>query len=212
MATKFFLHDPLSHVVEVPAEQGVFAPFFKQLNLTQGTSKKSLNTNTVAGPTAGVQLASSGSAVLWTSAPLAAVTVSGTIVYNFWGLENSMSANAGWDVLVERADYAGNSISQISRKEAGVELGTSAVVTNFSDTAPTSTSLLDGDRIKVTIFGNDAGGNMASGFSFTFDFDGPTGVDGDSYVQFTEAITTINYPPRYYTSTRSDVHNQAHNW
>src|SRR5512139_2712184 len=74
-------------------------------------------TNTVAGPTAGVQLTATGggSKLCWFSSPLNAVTISGTITFNLWGDESNMGANACYDVLVERCSGTGTVLSTIVR-------------------------------------------------------------------------------------------------
>jgi hypothetical protein len=182
MATKLFLRDSASELT-------IGAAVNKILRLEQGSSLVASDaTATVTGPTSGVQVKKGGTVVTWFSNPLAAVTVSGTITFNVWGLESAAQANTGWDVLIERCDQNGNVLSTILRSEHGTELGTSAAVRNWTGT-PTSTALSLGDRIKVTVFGNDAGGNMGNGRTFTLDYAAGSGVDGDSYVQFNETIT-----------------------
>lgn len=181
MATKLFLRDSASDVT-------VGSGTKKGLLLQQGSAKVASDaTATVNGPTAGVQVQKSAANLVWFSNPLQAVTISGNITFNLWGLESAIQANTGFDVLVERCDSSGNVISTILRSERGTELGTSASANNWS-AAPTSTTLSLGDRIKVTVFGNDAGGTMASSRTFTLDYGAGTGVDGDSYVSFTETI------------------------
>lgn len=183
MATKLFLRDSASDV-------SVGSETKKELLLTQGSSVVSTDaTATAAGPTSGVQCKKSTVLVTWYSNPLDAVTISGNISFNFWGLESAAQANTGLDVLIERCDSAGNVLSTILRAERGTELGTSASVQTWGPTAPTSTALNNGDRIKVTVFGNDAGGNMGNGRTFTMNYGAGTGVNGDSYVNFTETIT-----------------------
>lgn len=163
----------------------------KLLQLTHGSGIAiSANTATVAGPTAGVQLNDvNNNPMSFLSNPLNGVTISGTITFNLWGSESNMSANVGFDALVERCDGSGNVISTIARSEFGSELAVTTRAVNNWTAAPTSTTLNQGDTIRVTVFGNDVG-TMASGFSFNLGFSGTTdAVDGDSYVQFTEAIT-----------------------
>ncbi len=183
MATKLFLRNSASNVT-------VGSETKKELLLTQGSAKVASDaTATVAGPTAGVQTKIGGVVATWFSNPLQAVTISSAPTVNLWGLESSALANAGLDVLIERCDQAGNVISTIVRSEKGTELSTSAAVQNWTTGAVTSTSLALTDRIKVTVFGNDASGNMtANGRSFTVDYGAGAGVDGDSYISFVETI------------------------
>lgn len=182
MATKLFLRDSASDVSVGSATNKLLSP-------TQGSALVSSDaTATVSGPTSGVQVKKSGVVLAWFSRPLNAVTISGTVTFNLWGLESATQANCGFDVLIERCDESGNVISTISRSERGTEMGTSASANNWTAT-PTSTTLAARDRIKVTVFANDAGGNMGNSRTFTFDYGAATGVDGDSYVQFNEAVS-----------------------
>ena len=182
MATKVFLLDSTSEVT-------IGSESKKVASLIQGSSVVSTDaTATVGGPTSGVQLQKSSTILTWFSRPLRSVTISGTVTFNLWGLESATQANTGFDVLVERCDQNGNVLSTIIRSERGTELGTTASVNNWTGT-PTSTSLNEGDRIKITVFGNDAGGNMGNARSFTMNYGAGTGVNGDSYVQFTETLS-----------------------
>jgi len=167
------------------------------------------NTSTVAGPTSGVQQTdpSLGSPATWWSPLLAGgVTISGTMTLNVWMLESSMNANVGAQIEVVLCDGAGTAISTIVNTEKGVELGTSFAVQNWTAT-PTSTTISNGQRLRIRIFGNDAGGTMASGFTFNSNVNGATGgSNGDSWVRFTETLTAWSY-----SFTKSVPVNQAVN-
>lgn len=154
----------------------------------RGTASTTKVTNTAAGPTAGVQLTESagGAVTSWMTNCLQAVTISGTITFNIRGLESNALANAGFQVKVERCNAAGVVQSTIVNSERGTEMGTSDAANNWT-ASPTSTALSDGDRLKITVYANDAGGNMTSGRTVTISLDGPTAAAaGDSYVTFTE--------------------------
>lgn len=142
---------------------------------------------TVDGPTAGVPLQHSGGYTkVWISPPLAAnATISGTIRKYLWGYESSMSANAGFDVLIERCDSLGNVISTIQRSEYGTELTTGAGANDWSTGSVTSTDLKRGDRIKLTVFANDVG-TMNAGYWVYVLFGGGSGYD--SFIEFTETL------------------------
>lgn len=181
MATKVFLRDSTSEVT-------VGSETKKVATLIQGSALVSTDaTATVGGPTSGIQLKKNTVLVTWYSNPLRAITISGTITFNLWALESASQANTGLDVLVEHCDQNGNVLSTIVRSEQGTELGTSATARNWTAN-PTSTALNEGDRIKITVFGNDAGGNMGSARTFTMNYGAGTGVNGDSYIQFTETL------------------------
>ena len=178
------------YLISTAAEVNPGAEDERALSLTRGGGVVSSDaTATVLGPTAGVQVKLGTVVACWISPPLAAVTIAGTVTFNLWGLESANQANTGFDVLVQRLDNAGAVQSTISRSERGIELTTSALV-NLWTATPTSTGLSNGDRIKVTVFGNDAGGTMASGRTFTLTYNGTSAAaNGDSYVQFFEALT-----------------------
>jgi hypothetical protein len=139
-------------------------------------------TNTVAGPTTGVQatVSAGGSVLTWLSAPLAAGDVGAGASIGINAFESAMNANTGLHVKLERVDNAGASISTIFDSEKGTELPTSATDQLWAP-AVTVRTLSAGDRLKVTVFGNDAGGNMGSGFTFTIRF-GNAAVAGQGSV------------------------------
>lgn len=142
---------------------------------------------TVLGPTAGLQLRDGASNPLtWFTEPLEAVTISGTITFNIWGNESSMNANAGFQVKVERCDGSGNVISTIVNSERGTEMSTTDAVNTWTAT-PTSTTLAAGDRLKFTVYANDAGGTMASGFTVNM-FYSNNATNDISSVAFTETL------------------------
>lgn len=132
-----------------------------------------------------------------------AVTISGTITFNFWGLESAMTVNAGLACVISRYDGSGNFVSDVvaqgnANHADGVELGTSAAVMAWTAT-PTSTSFADGDWIVVKPH-VDAVGTMGSG-AVDFNYGGSTGgSNGDSFVTFTETIeayTPADRVPRF---------------
>ena len=180
------------------------------------------NTNTVTGPTAGIEANGEFSfGTDWISPPLAAdVTISGTITANIWAAENSMSANVAINcqILIARANDEGtgwNVLQEIVKSTRVTELAlTTRAVNNFTtgmtSGAYTGQTANRGDRLIVRPFGDDAG-TMASGFSFNIGYNGATdGADGDTWVEFTETITfETTDPPAgstvYFTDTASAV-------
>jgi len=198
MATKVFFGTTLAGV-----DSGTVVRGFQSANLagtqtgfatfgvsgTQGTSFSTLTTSTVAGPTSGIEIVvASTDPVDWISDGLAAgVTISGTITFNLWGLESNMSANAGFQVVIERLDSQFAFVSTVVNSERGVELGTAAAVNNWT-AAPTSTTFSRGDHLRFRIAINDVG-TMGTGFTTDFYYGGPAAAQGDSFVSFTEAVT-----------------------
>lgn len=146
---------------------------------------------TVAGPTPGEQVTSSGTGVpiSWWSNPLNAVTIAGTVTLNVWMAESDMTANVGAQIIIDRVDGSGAFISTILNTEKGTEIPLTTRAAQNWTAAPTSTALVAGDRLRVRVLGNDVG-TMASGSSFNSQTGAASaGVDGDSFVTFTETIT-----------------------
>jgi hypothetical protein len=186
------------------AQQGTMSPLPYGSGIPIGQ-----NTTSVTGPTAGVEVGGSAFPTEWVTPPIdQAVTISGTITFNLWGFESSMTANAGFQVVIQRLDSQGYIVSQICNSECGTEFGTASAVSNWT-VAPTSTSMAKGDRFRIRIAFNDAGGTMASGFTLTLRQDGLTpGADGDSYVQFNETFGFMGTPAGstlYLTSTSAGI-------
>jgi hypothetical protein len=85
------------------------------------------------------------------------------------------------------------------------EWGTSAAVRTAPTLTPTSTAFNAGDRIVIVIYNDDGNGvTEASGRNWTLDYDAGTGVDGDTYLSFTESLSfsadSNNAPSRAITS------------
>jgi hypothetical protein len=93
----------------------------------------------------------------------------------------------------------------LSAHQGLTEWGTSAAVRTAPTLAPSSTAFNTGDRIVILIYNDDpAAVTEASGRTWTVDYDAATGVNGDSYLSFTETITfsadSNNAPGRGLTS------------
>lgn len=173
-----------------------------------------VQTDTVAGPTSGVEICDSDPArpQEYISPPLAAnVTISGTITFNVWAMESNMSANVGMQVIVERLDSQLNIVSTVVNSEKAVEVTvstTTPAVNNWTAT-PTSTSFLKGDRIRARVLGNDIG-TMATGFLFSAHvLPASGGTSGDTWISFTETLTFLTSSPTgstlYLTDTAAGI-------
>lgn len=213
-ATKVFLHDAQSKIVPNSSF------LYKLADGTQGTAKVTVVTNSIAGAVTGqywpsattghiVTKTAGGTKTIWFSAPLASgVTISGTITPNLWGLESAAQCNCGARYQILRWSAAtGGIVSSlgISTDSGVTEWGTSAAVRSAPPLTPTSTALSAGDRIVMVIYNDDGNGvTEASGRTWTLDYDAGTGVDGDTYLSFTEAISfsadSNNAPPLPSTS------------
>lgn len=182
------------------------------LMTARGSALQSSTTSTVAGTTLGVEVIAPITALpcQWISPPIDQdVTISGTITFNIWAAESSMNANVALNCIIERIGSDGAVISTIVKTARVTEVAvTTRAVNNFT-ASPTSTNMLKGDRIRIRIFGDDAG-TMASGFSFTCGWNGDTAAaDGDTYVTFTETFGFLTTDPTtttiYPTTTASDI-------
>jgi len=222
MSTQLFLkirsdqsadtHRGISNAAKLNGSNSGWIPM--ALDITRGTAASFIDSvPTVAGPTNGVEVTSTGNPVEWISPPVSAdVTISGTITANFWSHESSTSANVAINCVIDIIRAIDNSIVNIVTSTNAAELGTSSAAVNFTtgmtSGAYTAQTLNRGDRLRVRAFGDDAG-TMATGFTFEFRFSGPTGgAAGDTYVTFTENITFESAPAGtviYLTDDVSDV-------
>jgi hypothetical protein len=172
--------------------------FCKTLSTTRGPGiAQTGNAATVAGVTPGVELVGfdDTTPIEWISNPVAAdVTISGTITANIWALESNMSANVAINVVIDIIRATDNAIVEIVRSTRTTEVAvTTATVNNFTTGMTsggyTGQTLNKGDRLRIRIFGDDAG-TMATGFTFRVIYDSPTAaVNGDTFVTFTETFS-----------------------
>jgi len=159
---------------------------------SRGATADSGIVNTAASGTDIIWTKTAGGAVLaWISEPVdstQSVTAS-TVTFNIWALESNMNANAGGRARLFRWS-ANNETETLIAGPAndGVEFGTAIGAFNWTTTA-TATTLLKGDRIVARFYITNIG-TMATGFTCTLGFNGPTaGANGDSYVVLTDNLT-----------------------
>ncbi len=178
----------------------------------RGSGVVSALTGTVNGPTAGVEVdrGLTRGIIHWLSPPLAAdITISGSITWNLRASESNMSANVAINGRIEVIDGATGAITLIDQTARTTELAiTTEGVNNFAETPAAGVACKRGDRLRVRIFGDDAG-TMATGFDFTFWWNGTTGgASGDSFITLTENLTFEAEPAGttiYLTNTASAV-------
>jgi hypothetical protein len=186
MATTLFLTDAASDLGGAGQ---------KALSTSRGAASANAITNDAASGTNITVTATGGGQILtWFSTQLLAVTISGIVTVNVRGKESSVSANCGAGILVERCDSLGNVISTILNDvtvpSTITEYSTSDAAKNGTYT-PTSTALVNTDRIKVTLKVRNVG-TMGSGHTITNTYSGPTAaVAGDTYVTFTETLNSV---------------------
>jgi hypothetical protein len=169
----------------------------QSLSTSRGATATYTATSTVAGATPGVEccFVTTSSPLIFISPPLAAdVTVSGSIMFNLRAVESAKYANVAINCRIMRLSGANLTLAEVHKTVRTTELGYSAEGANNWAETPSSYTFHKGDRIVLIPFGDDAG-TMASGYTFTFWWDGPTGgASGDSYVTFTETITFSSAP------------------
>ncbi len=190
LRTTLYLTDTASDL-NPGAEDERLASIARGAGITTGV------TNTVLGPTAGVQVTrtAGGTALTWLSQGLQPLTISGPITFTVWMSESNGLANVGAQVKIERTNSAGAVLSTVLNSEEGateVAVGTRAAVT--WTTTPTSTAFSSGDRLKITVLGNDGPSIvMAAAFTFDLAFAGVTAsADGDSSVTFSEVLSFVS--------------------
>jgi len=153
-----------------------------------------ITTTTASGTNIQVTATAGGQALTWFSEPLTqGITISGTVTVNIRGLENATATNAGRGILIERTNNAGTVQSSIvadtSVPTTITEFTTTDAANGAATYAPTSTAMVAGDRIKVTLKIRNVG-TMAAGTA-TISHDGAAvNAAGDTYVRFTENIFT----------------------
>jgi len=178
-----------------------------RLTTTRGAAAATGTRTTAAGPTAGMEIQTESQ---WVSNPLSAdVLISGTITFNLRMAEGNTGGNAGAQCVIERIDSVGVIQEVVCNSEYGTEMATSERAENWTVDA-TDTQFYKGDRIRIRVAGNDAGGTMGASVGLTFWYDGPTAAaSGDSYVTFTEALEFITANPAgtvvYPSSTAAGV-------
>lgn len=186
MATQLFLRDRGTSAVGR----------YRDLMTTRGPVAISMTCDTTASGTqiqfgVGNVSGAGAFALEWISgrSPVGGWTLSGTVTFNIWGLENSMSANIGLRARLFKITAAGSE-SEIGGGpfDDGVEMGTSSAAMNWTGT-PSSTAFSEDDRLIVRIYITNIG-TMGGGFNGQMVYNGPTAAaSGDSYIQLTETVT-----------------------
>ncbi len=183
----------------------------KNLTTTRGAAATSNASGTLAGPTAGIEVSSGAvGKIEWLTAPLDAdITISGSITWNLRAAESAMAANVAINGILEKIDGATGAITLIDQTARVTELAvTTEGANNFAETPAAGIACKRGDRLRVRVFGDDAG-TMGAGETFTFWWDGPTAAaSGDSYLTLTENLTFVAEPAGtqiFPTDSASDV-------
>lgn len=215
MATQLFLLDAPADVClqgNHPRLTGTTGAWIaKALGTARGSSVvASKAESTTAGPVSGFEVAdvTSNQYIEWISPPVSAdVTISGTITANIWGRESANAANVAINVVIQviRSNTLTTSNSntlvtlvQSSRiTEMAISATTNSVnnfTTGMTSGAYTGQTLNRGDRLRIRVFGDDAG-TMGASQTFQIGFNGASAAaDGDTYVSLTETLTFESAP------------------
>jgi hypothetical protein len=164
------------------------------LSTTQGSTVTTATMPTVNGATNGIEVAISSIPIEWISEPLDAdTTIAGTITFNLRAGETQMADNVAINCIIERMAGDGT-LTTILKTTRVVEVSIAAEGVNNFTQAPTSTLVQKGERLRLRVFGDDAG-TMSSGGTITFWYDGATGATGDSYITFNETFGFLTTAP-----------------
>lgn len=203
-ATRFYLHDAASDI-----DPG--AELEKLADTNQGVLAVSKATNTVAGaPAAGVQVtngAGSPTVLTWFTKELPAGTINNTpVTAHIRFSESVATAKASPRVKIDRTTSAGAFISQVVDDNCKCESILPLLPPNenplqWTTGNASATVLLVGDRLKITVYGDDVGGGplrMAAPGTFTLYYDGLAGATGDTWIDvpmpsISPAVNTDNF-------------------
>jgi len=184
MATKLRLHNTPSSISG-----------YRCMDLSLGPTGAAIVTSVTNTAASGTDIqcltqATGGVALAWISEPLSAgFTCSGTITFNIYGSESSLSANCKFRGRLYK--YSGGvEGAAFATIDMSAEFPNTTVTTarNWTGT-PTSTTFAAGDRIVFKLFFTNVG-TMASGFTVTAHYDAATdATDGSSWVQLNETIS-----------------------
>lgn len=172
---------------------------YQQASNSQGAGIVAMSTTTLTGPRNAQAWPSTdvlkitNQPVIFVSKALSAgVTIAGTITPNIWCVESAATVNAGFRYQVFRWSAAvGGIVSSlgISTDDGVTECGTAAAVRTTPTMTPTSTAFAIGDRIVIVLYQDDAATTTQAAGSVIIDYNAATGVDGDSYLNFTETLS-----------------------
>ena len=177
--------------------------------LLAGASSTHLNKNSQAAANPPIQMTdgatagTDGTVVSWYTEPLQAVTIAGAITCSLWTRENATNNNVAPTIRIERCSGDGTVLSTIVSETTNHGAGECATTAGgASDTISvtagnvTDTTLSDGDRLRITLWIDDAAdqggsGSMASGGRGEMWVNGPTGSAGQSRIAFTEVLSPV---------------------
>lgn len=131
------------------------------------------------------------------TSPLNAITIGGRIRVHVSMSESGAGANVGSFIRISTEDYLNRNITTVAEGSYGSELPVENPPTHIQDWTFTPSSpftLNTGDKLRILIGYDSAGGVMTAGFSVFFSYGRSVGHGDDtffddSFVEFTEQIT-----------------------
>jgi len=195
MSTQLFFRSTLSDVNRGEGDVAIDTATIRawaarKLSLDRGPTMTTLTRTSIAGP-AWIEVATTAE---WLSDPIDRDIVfngsSDSIVFNLWGIESSMNANANIACIVQGVAPDGTlTLISDTGDTLGTELGTSATLRNTTRIASPAT-IVKGSRIRVRVyFMNAPSVTMGAGFTLTFQYDHNAAANqGDSYVTLPQDI------------------------
>lgn len=180
----------------------------REMWTSRGGSATTAVRNTATGWTAPLQWTASagGSNIEWYSKRLTAFTLDGLVRVNLRAHESNASATAGIRAELAICNSDGSSavvwaaatlVDSTSPGVYGPSATTSEGELNTAESAVKgwlsgdTTSVTDGQRLRLRLFVDDsASGAMATGFTATLTYNGPTGgASGDTWIQLPQSVT-----------------------
>lgn len=176
----------------------------REMWTSRGASATTAVVNTTTGPVYSSPVrwtdTAGGTAIEWYSRPVQAFTLSGLVCVNMRAMESSGTADAALRAEIAITDSDGSNPvvwGAASVRTASTLTGAYSIVgeLNTSDglvkgwVAGPDTNVTSGQRIRLRLYVVDSRDVMASGFTATLSYDGPTvSAAGDSWIQLPQSV------------------------
>lgn len=124
----------------------------------------------------------------YTERVTAPVTISGTITFNLW-INRAATALGRLRVRLWKLSAGGTNIeTPIGTFDPSVDLASGTAAVNFTGT-PTAFTLGVDERVVMRVYVTPVGGSFGTG-TILFDYNTNVGLNGDSWISFTETIAS----------------------
>jgi len=199
--SQLFLRDTASDIVD---QGGAINE--KALSTSRGAGATSGVTNTVNGPSSGIQatVSGGGNVLEWYSGRLDPFSLVGKAYFRLTGLQSAVARNAAFRVEVHRVDNDGTNAvlwaaGLLSRSGNIANLATTSQIHEARLLGP-SLGVAGGQRVRVRVFVDDSYAEtfstLTTGGTATMEFDGASGgAAGDTYLTLAETVAAYSGPP-----------------